>query len=331
MYRAAMTFVPSLDVRESVILLVGCGPMAVSYARVLVDMGVDFVAVCRSARSAQAFKDAVGRDAVSGGVEDFLRSSHQRIAMAFVAVDVFSLASVCSNLIAHNVKKILVEKPGAYCLSELIKLNKLAEEAGAQLYVAYNRRFYASVEAAKKYILEDGGVTSFSFEVSEWGWRVSEVSNHPAVKENWFLANTSHVVDLAFYLGGQPREIDCRRSGSLAWHPASSIFAGSGVSHSGALFSYSGNWVAPGRWGLEVLTTKRRLVFRPLETLKIQNVGSMDLIDDVFDDLLDKKYKPGLYVQLSKFIHSDMSSFSVLSEHVKLATIYAEMAGYETR
>ncbi|NQD37406.1 gfo/Idh/MocA family oxidoreductase [Permianibacter sp. IMCC34836] len=313
------------------ILLVGCGPMAISYAQVLVEIGVEFVVVGRSARSAQVFKDAVGKAPISGGVELFLQNCRQRIDMAIVAVDVFSLASVCANLISCNVNKILVEKPGAYCLSELIQLNKLAEKAGAQVYVAYNRRFYASVQAAKRYILEDGGVSSFSFEVSEWGGRVSKVSNHPAVKENWFLANTSHVVDLAFYLGGQPKDIDCRTSGSLAWHPASSIFSGSGVSYSGALFSYSGNWVAPGRWCLEVLTSQRRLVFRPLETLKIQNIGSMDLIDDVFDDSMDKKFKPGLYLQVSKYIHGDLSSFPALSEHVKLATIYARMAGYETR
>ena len=44
-------------------------------------------------------------------------------------------------------------------------------------------------------------------------------------------------------------------SGGEDWHERSYNFSGAGVSDSGALFAYHGNWGAPGRWSVEVLTS----------------------------------------------------------------------------
>ena len=45
----------------------------------------------------------------------------------------------------------------------------------------------------------------------------------------------------------------------------------------GAMFSYFADWEAPGRWGLEVLTRKRRLIFRPMEQLQVMPLGSVKI------------------------------------------------------
>ena len=38
------------------------------------------------------------------------------------------------------------------------------------------------------------------------------------------------------------------------------LVAGAGVTENGALFSYHANWEAPGRWSVEIMTKKRRLM-----------------------------------------------------------------------
>ena len=50
-------------------------------------------------------------------------------------------------------------------------------------------------------------------------------------------------------------------------------FSGAGISISGALFSYQANWQSAGRWSVEILTKKNRLILCPLEELKVQKRG----------------------------------------------------------
>jgi len=191
------------------------------------------------------------------------------------------------------VKSILLEKPGAIRKEQLLELQTLASQQNATVVIGYNRRFYQATEKAKEIIKEDGGVTSFNFEFTEWSHVIETLEKPKKVFENWFLANSTHVVDLAFFLGGKPKEICSYTSGGLKWHKSSSIFAGAGISESGALFSYQANWAAPGRWSVEVLTKKHRLIFRPMEKLQIQNIGSVATEEAEMDYSMDDKYKPG--------------------------------------
>ena len=145
--------------------------------------------------------------------------------------------------------------------------------------------------------------------------------------ENWFLANSSHVVDLAFYLGGKPKEISTYTAGGLAWHPSASIFAGAGVSENGALFSYQANWESAGRWSVEILTKEHRLILRPLEKLQVQKRGSVkvDFVEGI-DYTLDEKYKPGLYLQTKKFITGNIQQVMNISEHSSVVKHYTSIS-----
>ena len=110
----------------------------------------------------------------------------------------------------------------------------------------------------------DAGVTSFNFEFTEWANTIEPLVKAEGIKEKWFLGNSTHVVDLAFYLGGKPKKISTFTSGSLVWHPSSSVFAGAGITDKDILFSYSANWESAGRWTVEVLTKDNKLIFEPM-------------------------------------------------------------------
>ena len=124
-----------------------------------------------------------------------------------------------------------------------------------------------------------------------FGWRWT--GKREVAKENWFMVNSTHVVDMAFLLGGFPKELESYTAGDCDWHPDSAVFAGSGVSEYGALFSYQANWLAPGRWSVEILTLNNRLVFRPLEKLQVQKPKSVAIEFVDIDDQLDVEFKPG--------------------------------------
>ncbi|MFR7464869.1 MAG: hypothetical protein ACLUVG_07630 [Phocaeicola vulgatus] len=142
----------------------------------------------------------------------------------------------------------------------------LTKEKGANVFLAYNRRFYSSVLAAEKIIAEDGGITSFNFEFTEWA-HVIELDYPREVFENWFFVNSTHVVDLAFFLGGEPKELSCFTFDKLAWHKPAFFYWCRYHQHR-CSFSYQANWNAPGRWGINSNFTTPSLFTRPMEKLQ---------------------------------------------------------------
>jgi predicted dehydrogenase len=305
--------------------------MGKEYCKVLKAQNVGFAVVCRSEASADRFADEMGIRPFPGGIEKAESALKEAPQYAIVAVNVDQLANTVISLIRHGIKEILVEKPAGLNRADIEKVRCIAAEAQAYVYVAYNRRFYTSTEKALEIIAQDGGVSSVNFEFTEWGYTI-EQTDHPAeVKENWLLANSSHVIDLAFFFGGEPTEMSSYHAGSLSWHSRASKYAGAGVTDKGALFSYQANWDAPGRWAVEVLTSAHRMYFRPMEKLSIQNKGSVKVEDVPLDDQLDIDFKPGLYKQVQAFL-SDKKDPRLLTiaDQVKHLVFFEKIEGLKT-
>ncbi len=315
--------------KEKNIWLIGAGYMAVEYAKVLQEMNVPFKVAGRGIKSAINFEKKTGLAVQTGEVNNFLKQIKELPFAAIVAVSVEQLAAVTQLLLKKGVKRILVEKPAGLNLEELEELNCEAKKQSADIFVAYNRRFYTSTLKAREIINKDGGVTSFNFDFTEWSHIIKDLKIPNIVKKQWFLANSTHVVNLAFFLGGIPKEIKCYTTGSLSWHPSASIFCGAGVTEQGLLFSYHSNWEAPGRWGVEIFTRKHRLILRPLEDLYIQKIGSLISEKVIFDDSLDHKFKPGLYKQVETFFDNPINSYLCrLNDHYLMTkNIYVKICG----
>lgn len=285
------------------ILIVGAGNIAKEYCRILKDMHFSPDIVCRSEQKAQSFHEEEGVQVFSGGIEAFLHDNITTYDYAIVAVDVESLCEVSCQILQSGIKKVLVEKPAGMNRTEIEKMAALAEANNASVYIAYNRRFYASTEKALQIIEEDGGVQSFHFEFTEWPHVIEPLPYSKRVKENCFFENSTHVVDLAFFLGGEPKEIKCYTAGSLNWHSNAAVYAGAGIAENGALFTYDANWAAPGRWAVEILTRKHRLIFKPMEKLSIQKTASVKVDPVEIEDELDIRFKPGFYKQTESFVN----------------------------
>ncbi len=313
---------------EKSIFLIGTGPHAIDYAKVLKAQNVSFTVIGRGEVSAANFEEATGIKAVTGGVEKYIRNSgFSGNAYVILATGTEALMPALLMVLKAGVEKVLVEKPAAISIGELLANEENLKPYGDKVLVAYNRRFYASVVEAKRLIEEDGGLQSMHFEFTEWAHKIEPLHKADGVKENWFFANSTHVVDLAFFLAGNPAEWQAySRSGKLTWHEKTN-FAGAGITENGVLFSYISNWESAGRWAIELLTGKRRIYLKPLETIGIQMKGSIPVIAHIFDDSLDKNFKPGLYNQVDDFLNSiQKNSNATISDHIfKAKTIYAKI------
>ena len=309
--------------------LVGAGEMSVEYGKVLTALSVSTTVIGRGGESADSFQALTGTPVRRGGIRNFLDSQPQLPDAAIVSVGVEQLADATISLLEYGIRDMLVEKPAGLSPEEIRAVGEVAGRTEARVSVAYNRRFLASVMKAREIIAEDGGVTSFTFEFTEWPHKIAPLQKAPGVKEHWFLANSSHVADLAFYLGGEPREITCLTAGALEWHPSAAVFAGCGVAEGGALFSYQADWGAPGRWGVEVMTNSHRLILRPLEELRVVQTGSVAEVRVEIADEWDREFKPGLYAQMQSFFGDDRVGLLPMHEQVRRGSLYGRMAGYE--
>ena len=307
--------------------LIGAGPHARAYAKVLNRLNVEYEVIGRGHVSASQFTVATGKKVTTGGLADALIHLGPPQA-AIVAVSFEQLAHIAIDLIKSGTRKILLEKPGGLSSQEISRVNAAAKLHQSEVWVGYNRRFYASTALALKKIADDGGAISCLFEFTEWAHTIAPWAVPPKVKEALMIANSSHVADLAFYLCGKPKEWSGWHCGEMPWHTSSARFCGAGVTERGVLFSYHADWDAPGRWGVEVLTRKHRFILRPIEQLHVTKIGEVSIDKVQLDDRLDIDFKPGLYRQTKAFIQGQNGELCTLQEQVQMISIYSDMAGY---
>ncbi|SVE34416.1 uncharacterized protein METZ01_LOCUS487270, partial [marine metagenome] len=129
--------------------------MAREYAKVLSALGKAFAVIGRSETSATTFEETVGVPVRRGGLLSALSASGPP-AIAIVAVGIDQLASATTALAEAGTRRVLVEKPAGLNSGEIRTLLLTADQMGADILVAYNRRFFASVAAVRRIIEEDG-------------------------------------------------------------------------------------------------------------------------------------------------------------------------------
>ncbi len=300
------------------VVVVGTGPMAVDHTLVLKKLGALITVVGRGEESALIFEQRTGIKPILGGFERYLDEVDlQSDTNIVIAVGTEMLMPLLLKLADRPFKAILIEKPGAISIAELLDNSEELTKIQDRVFLAYNRRFYSSVIESQKMIEEDGGLKSVHFEFTEWAHKVAPLNKATGVKENWFFANSTHVIDTAFYLAGKPASLSAySKKGSIEWHEFTN-FVGAGVTENDILFSYLSNWESAGRWGIELLTNNRRIYLKPLEKLYIQRKGSVELLEHQLPDNLDKSYKPGLMLQMKAFIQGD-ERLLTLRNHVSL-------------
>ena len=299
------------------ILLIGTGPMAIEYSKVLLAMNKKFIVVGRGSKSASLFEQKTGIIPELGGLDLYLKEKKlNKNTLAIIATGTETLMSIIHQLLKSDIDKILVEKPAAISIEELLENEESIKPYENSIFVAYNRRFYASVIEAQKLITEDGGLESMHFEFTEWAHKIEPLKKAEGVKKNWFFANSSHVVDLAFFIGGKPKILKAfSKPGRLDWHDKTN-FVGAGETDKGVLFSYISNWESAGRWGIELLTQNRRIYLKPMENIYVQKKGSINITEHKIDLSLDENFKAGLYLQVQDFISGLNNRLPSIKEHI---------------
>ena len=308
--------------------LIGYANMAHEYLKVLFALKKNFTIIGNRKKKILKFKKRIENKIIFGGLKNTLKK-YKPPTQAIVAVNVEKLESITTELLNNGVKEILIEKPGALTSKAVLKLKNLAKKNKSNVFIAYNRRFYKTVELIKKISVIDGGIMSMNFEFTERTRSLKFKKKNEIVKRKWLIANSSHIIDLAFFICGSPKKWSTYTSGKANWHPSSIRFSGAGVTEKNILFSYHSDWQSPGQWSLEFMTKKRRLILKPLEELKQFQFVSNKILRLKINNNFDIKFKPGLYLQTKNFLNRKYSNLCHIDDHLKNIKIYEKIANYK--
>lgn len=308
-------------------LLVGAGPMAKCYAEVLSYLHIEFTVVCRSETSLRDFKKSYDVEGFSGGLLNYIRQG-SRHDTAIVAVNTTELASCTKELIRAGYKKILVEKPGALSSKELQQVAELSHSR-CDVFIAYNRRFLPSVVTLQSKLNSANQLVSCHFDFTERTKIISNLDKPLSELNRWVIANSSHIIDLSYFLIGLPREgfVSNVKQGSLKWHNAS-IFTGCGTSSKKVPFTYHSNWQSAGRWSVEIMTDSGKYLLCPIEKLLFCEYGKFEFEDLDLIGTEPRGIKPGLYNMMNAFLCNDRN-LPTIFEQQKLIETCESMAGYK--
>lgn len=267
-----VTNISRSDFSDKSIVIIGAGWMARQYAAALSRMNIkDVTIISKSKDSLSGFCRNSGFSLLVGGYEKHIPNLRQA-DLVIIATPIPLLLSAAELAAKHGQRNILVEKPGSLYRHELLSGAKSLKKA--RIRVAYNRLVYPNFHKLKQLVEKEGGITSCRFTFTEWVHTIDFAKASRDVFSRWGIANSSHVLSMAFDLIGFPKEIFAYQHGSLDWHPSGSVFVGSGVSERGIPFSYHADWNSAGRWGIEVMTTENAYRLVPLEDLYVCKKGA---------------------------------------------------------
>lgn len=313
------------------VLIVGSGAMAKEYLKVLQALETPVTVVGRSVSGAQAFEQETGLAVLAGGLEANIASLDiQGFTHCIVATNVTQLYDNVCTLLNAGAKRILVEKPFVIDQEQLDHAVRIAGDTSADVFVAYNRRFFGSVLKAREIIESDGGLEMVKFDFTEWAHVIEGLDKDTREKARWVLANSTHIIDLAFYFSGTPKELSVYHAGKLDWHPSAKVFTGAGISNNNVLISYGSDWGSAGRWWLELFTPKRKLRLCPMEKLLETMKGTIVEEEITLDNEADLTFKPGLYKQVKHFFSDDPANLCSLGELNEHFHYFCDIAGYTT-
>jgi predicted dehydrogenase len=316
-----------LNFQNKSILIIGSGEMAKQYAIVLYEMKIKNVSILsRNKDSVKQLCNEFDYIPIYGDLNEELSKIPEK-DLTIIATSADSLYSVTKSVIQNNQKNILIEKPGSLYSDELLDLNQNLKNS--RVRIAYNRLTYPNFHKLKSIINEEG-ISSCNFNFTELSHFINFEKWNQIVYSRWGIINSLHVISMVFELIGFPKDYKFYNLGSLEWHPTSSVFAGSGKSEKGILFSYHADWNSAGRWGIEIMTKNNAYKLISLEELFVRYKNTFEW-NKISFNVAYPRIKQGIAEQIAVMLEKSLElkiPLVTLEKGAKLITIAEEMLGY---
>ena len=274
------------------IAIVGAGYMAQEHARAFASLpGVRIAGIhSRSCDRAEALAATYGAT-VYDSIDALWQGT--KADLVIVAVPELAARRICEAAFAHP-WLCLLEKPAGYDLADALAIETAASATGAQVHVAFNRRFYGATQAVMAALAGEASPRLIAVLDQQSMDEARGVNAPEAVVQTWMYANSIHLIDYFTHLG-RGAIIDV--TVTAPWNQASPGTVLATINYaSGDLGMYQAVWNGPAPWIVTVGTAAARYEMRPLEKLSVQPRGQRRAFEQPGVPA-DITYKPGLHLQ----------------------------------
>lgn len=306
------------------ILIIGRGQIAQEHAKAANELGQQPHIY---ARARDNNKDKYFTEQFNGEIlyEQDLSSLAKVFTHVIIAVDVYALEEVLISCIHANFQNILVEKPG-FIRPDKILASINNPQRSSNIYVAYNRRGFNSVELMRKK-LQNKVILKIAFDFTELIHIVEQHWSDPLILENWTWLNSTHVFDLCEFISDAKFSSDYNCvSGQQTWNKTSQGRIISGKLSNGVPFVGQAAFGSGSRWSLDVDTTEGRYSLTPIEELVFYAPGQFkgEKMTENQQKFGNGVSKMGFTMQLRNFI-SAPSRLRTINEQMRLYSLIREI------
>jgi hypothetical protein len=291
---------------ECKVAFVGAGNIALEHIRAFADM--ERVTLSGIFSRTRTRAETLAKEFQIGGVYNSLDELYEGTHADLVVITVFETAMLPVSCAAFDYPwTVLLEKPPGYNRVQAQEILERAHKKNRRVFVALNRRFLSSTQAANK-DLSKNPHTRYIHVIDQQNQTQAKSQGQPdIVVQNYMYANSIHLVDyLRFFGRGSIESIQP----ILPWDSEKpGIVLSKILFSSGDIGLYEGIWRGPGPWAVSVTTSSRRWELRPLEHAMYQNLGEKNL-NLVEMHTWDVQFKPGFRLQAEEAVKGAMGQLS---------------------
>lgn len=280
------------------VVIIGAGYMAREHIKAL--KGVDADLPVGIMGQTKTKVDAVMRDFNIPICAESVKELYEKTKADAVIIAVNELASAGVVDDALNYPWVLLaEKPVSLEVSIAKKIELKRAKLNRQIYIAMNRRQYASTRRSATLLQDDESRRVIEVHDQENIIAAFDNNTPNAVISSWMVANSIHLIDY-FNIFCRGRLVSVRINSEL--DTQNPFFTSSYIEYdSGDIGIYTALWNAPGPWSVKITTQHQMLEMRPLERLERQIFPHKQKQIVELPDY-DKIHKPGLFIQISELI-----------------------------
>ena len=282
------------------VAVVGAGYMATEHVKAFADVpGVELSGIfSRTRERAEKLAAEYGIQGVYDSVEQLYEVT--RADLVVVTVVELSMNQVSKACFAYP-WTVLLEKPAGYTMPDALDIHAAAQQQGRNVFVALNRRFYASTRAALDDLARIDAPRFIKMQDQQDQATALQYGQPKPVVENWMYANSLHMIDY-FTAFGRGKVVEVENV--FPWTPADpGVVVARLVFESGDTGLYEGIWKGPGPWAATIQTAEKRWEMRPLEQAAFQVAGSRKL-EPLETHPWDTAFKPGLRMQAEQAVRA---------------------------
>jgi len=324
----SLTSIEDLSLKNKSVIVIGAGFMGLQFCKALDTLGIsDVTIISKSEENANKLAKQFNFSCEWGGYEKNIPKM-DKVDLVIIATPVFDILTAAKMCVDYKQNNILLEKPGSLFADSLIEFDSYLK--GQNVRVGYNRLVYPNLYKLKSCIEDDGGVTSCTFQFTEWLDSINFQKDRQEVYSKLGISNSLHPISMAFNLIGRPKILSSYQSGGFDWHKSGSTFVGSGVTESGIPFSYHADWESKGRWGVILHTKDNSYRLIPLEKLYMFSTEKNDW-EPIDFKLSYPSIKQGIAEEISVMLDSNLRSIidlPTLSETAELNKFANKIFGY---